>query len=282
MAYDVILDHSADGPPKLDVQHLSPRLQRILGLEEEEWRDHSQAWIDAVHPDDVDELNERFRRSWTGGEPWSDDYRMIAKDGRVVWIHAEGRAVERDHLGRPTRFQGILIDATEQKEYEGRIRAAEERYRTIVETVPGVAWSETVDALTGEARMSYIGPQAERYFGWTAEELLAEAGHFERVLHPDDRERVMAYSRAADVSGEEWHARYRIIARDGTIRVIDSYGAAQRDEEGRIVAWHGFAMVPEGVVDVVPPGTPTVAPPASVEPEHEAAQHEHAEHAPPA
>ena len=169
---------------------------------------------------------------------------MIAKDGRVVWIHAEGRAVERDHLGRPTRFQGILIDATEQKEYEARIRAAEERYRTIVETVPGVAWSETVDTLTGEARMSYIGPQAERYFGWTAEELLAEAGHFERVLHPDDRERVMAYSREVDASGEEWHARYRIIARDGTIRVMDSYGAPQRDEEGSIVAWHGFAMAP--------------------------------------
>ena len=122
MAYDVILDHSADGPPRLDVQYLSPGLQRILGLEEQEWRNHSQAWLDAVHPDDIDQLNERFRRSWSGGEPWSDDYRMIAKDGRVVWIHAEGRAVERDHLGRPTRFQGILIDATEQKEYEARSR----------------------------------------------------------------------------------------------------------------------------------------------------------------
>jgi adenylate cyclase len=284
MAYDVILDHSADGVPRLDVQYLSPGLQRILGLEEEEWRDRSQAWLDAVHPDDIEQLHEGFRRSWTSGEPWSSDYRMIAKDGRVVWIHADGRAIERDHLGRPTRVQGILIDTTEQKESEGRIRAAEERYRTIVETVPGVAWSETVDRLTGEARMSFLGPQTERYFGWTDEELLAEPGHFERVLHPDDRERVMAHSRAVDASGDEWHARYRIIARDGTIRVIDSYGAPQRDEEGRIIAWHGVAMAPEGVMDVVPPGTPTVAPPGSLE--HEADEHEHehehAEHAPPA
>jgi adenylate cyclase len=276
MAYDVILDHSGDGAPQLDVQYLSPRLQRVLGLDEEEWRDHSQAWIEAVHPDDIEQLNGSFRRSWAGGEPWSDDYRMIAKDGRVVWIHTEGRAVERDDLGRPTRFQGILIETTEQKESESRIRAAEERYRTIVETVPGVAWSETVDTLTGEARMSFLGPQTERYFGWTAEELLAEPGHFERVLHPDDRERVMAYSRAVDASGaDEWHARYRIIARDGTIRVIDSYGAPQRDEEGHIVAWHGFAMAAEGVLDVVPPGTPSVAPAGTPE-------HETAEHAPPA
>ena len=283
MAYDVVLDHSADGAPRLDVQYLSPGLQRILGLEEQEWRNHSQAWLDAVHPDDIDQLHEGFRRSWTGGEPWSDDYRMIAKDGRVVWIHAEGRAIERDHLGRPTRVQGILIDTTEQKEFESRIRAAEERYRTIVETVPGVAWSETVDTLTGEARMSYIGPQAERYFGWTAEELLGRgrplrAGRAPR--RPGARDGVLPGGRCL---GEEWHARYRIIARDGTIRVIDSYGAPQRDEERRIVAWHGFAMAPEGVVDVVPPGTPTVARPRSLEPEAEpeAVEHER-EHVPPA
>jgi PAS domain S-box-containing protein len=281
MAYDVILDHAGDGPPQLDVQYLSPRLQRVLGLEEQEWGHHSQAWTDAVHPDDIEHLQASFQRSWAGGDPWSDDYRMIARDGRVVWIHAEGRAVERDDLGRPTRFQGILIETTEQKESESQIRAAEERYRTIVETVPGVAWSETVDALTREPRMSFIGPQAERYFGWTAEELLAEPGHFERVLHPDDRDRVMAYAREVDTNGaDEWHARYRIITRDGQVRVLDSYGAPQRDREGRIVAWHGFAMFAEGVLDVVPPGTPPLAPAEA--PAVQPAEHEHAEHAPPA
>ena len=285
MAYDVILDHAGDGPPAIDVQYLSPRLQRVLGLEEQQWRDHSQGWVDAVHPDDVERLQTAFQRSWTGGEPWSDDYRMIASDGRVVWIHAEGRAVERDDLGRPTRLQGILIDTTERKEWESRLRTSEERYRTIVETVPGVAWSETVDTTTGEARMSFIGPQAERYFGWTAEELLAEPGHFERVLHPDDRERVMAYARQVDASGAgEWHARYRVIARDGQVRVIDSYGAPQRDQEGRIVAWHGFAMFAEGVLDVVPPGTPAraAADAPLPEPGERAERAEHAEHAPPA
>jgi hypothetical protein len=64
---------------------------------------------------------------------------------------------------------------------------------------------------------------------------------------------------------------------------MDSYGAPQRDDEGHIVAWHGFAMAPEDVVDVVPPGTPPVAAPTSREPEAEAAEpeQEHAEHAPP-
>src|SRR5206468_10539275 len=100
-----------------------------------------------------------------------------------------------------------------------------------------------------------------------------------------DRERVMAYARRVDASGaEEWHARYRVIARDGQVRVVDSYGAPQRDREGRIVAWHGFAMFAEGVLDVVPPGTPARASADAPPPERgEDAEHaEHAEHAPPA
>jgi PAS domain S-box-containing protein len=176
---------------------------------------------------------EHLRRSWGGSESWSDDYRMIANDGGVVWIHIEGRAVERDEMGRPTRFQGILLDTTERTESEHRLRASEERYRTIVEAIPGVAWSETIDALTGTGRMSYIGPQAERYFGWTAEELLAEPGHFERMLHPDDLERVMTYTRAVESSGEdEWRVRYRLVTRDGEVRTFESHACAQRDETG--------------------------------------------------
>ena len=166
--------------------------------------------------------------------------------------------MERDDLSRPTRVQGILIDTTELTESESRLRASEERYRTIVETVPGVAWSEIVDALTGSARMTYIGPQAERYFGWSAEELLAEPGHFERMLHPDDRDRVMAYTRAvrsADEGG--WHVRYRIVARDGQTRTFERHASAQRDEAGRIVAWHGIAVLVDGPADAAVPQTPS-------------------------
>jgi PAS domain S-box-containing protein len=253
LAYDVTLDHTAGDIPQLQPQYLSPRLLRLLGMSMDELRERPGAWAESVHPDDLERVRESFRTS--GGdadEPWSDDYRLITGDGRVVWLHTEGRAVAHDELGRPTRFQGVLIDTTDRKQSEIELRAAEERYRTIVESVPGVAWTETVDTTTDTPRMSYIGPQAERYFGWTAEELLAEPGHFERMLHPDDRDLVMRYTEHIERSGAtEWRVRYRVVTRGGEARTFESHATAQQDEDGRIVAWHGFAMAVDGMLDAV-------------------------------
>ena len=258
MAFDVVLDHGVDGDvPRLNVEYLSPRLHRLLGRGPDELRDHPAAWVETAHPDDLERVRESFRASWDTGATWRDDFRMIAADGSVAWMHAEGRAVARDELGRPTRFQGILVDTTERNEREHELRTAEERYRTIVESVPGVAWTETVDTLTGEGRMTYISPQTERYFGWTSEELLAEPGHFERMLHPDDRERVLSYTRRIERSGaSEWRVRYRVVTRSGDVRTFESHASAQRNEGGQIEAWHGFATLVDGMLDAVTPAAP--------------------------
>jgi PAS domain S-box-containing protein len=269
MAYDVVLDHSSGAPPKIEVHNLSPQLHRILGTSSERLRSDPAAWAELVHPDDLQRVRDSFRASWASEGAWNEDYRMITGDGRIVWLHAEGRAVERDDDGRPTRFQGILIDTTARKESELALRAAEERYRTLIESVPGVGWIETVDTTTGQTRMTYISPQAERYFGWTADELLAEPGHFERMLHPDDRERVMEYTRRVERSGEnDWRARFRLVTRSGAVVTVESHATAQRDATGRIVAWHGFAMSPEGVLDAVAPSTSEPDPVPERAPQH--------------
>ena len=252
MAYDVVLDHGAGGVPKLEVRYISPQLQQVLGVDLEELRTSPTVWTDSVHPDDLERVRESFRSAWGRPGPWSDDYRMIAADGSVVWLHAEGRAVASDQLGRPTHFQGILIDTTDRNESEQALRAAEERYRTLVESVPGVAWSEAVDALTGQARFTYISPQAEPLFGWTADELLAEPGHFERMLHPDDRAAVMDYTRRVRRSGaRDWRVRYRVVTRSGEVRTFESHATAQLDTDGRIRAWHGMAIWVDGILDGV-------------------------------
>ncbi|MEO8293483.1 MAG: PAS domain-containing protein, partial [Actinomycetota bacterium] len=265
MAYDVVLDHSG-GEPAIDVQYLSPSLQRVLGIDAEQWRRDPHRWADAVHPDDKDRVQASFRASWGTGGPWSDDYRMITADGRIVWLHTEGRAVESDDLGRPTRFRGMLLDITDAKTFEGRLIEAEERYRTIVETIPGVPWTESVDVTTGRMRVTYIGPQAEALFGWTAEELLAEPDHFRRMLHPDDRERVLSYTdRVRRAGGPGWHARYRSIVKDGSIRSLQSHAAPRRDEQGRIVAWQGVTLLATDAMEPPEPA-PTADPAKNVAP----------------
>jgi hypothetical protein len=100
---------------------------------------------------------------------------------------------------------------------------------------------EIVDGEPGSGRIVFLGPQVEAILGYTPDELLAEAGHFERMVHPDDRERIMALSKEHDRTGEPWWAEYRGLTRDGRELWLRSEGLASRDERGRLV-WRGVTF----------------------------------------
>jgi PAS domain S-box-containing protein len=263
MAYEVLLDH-ADGETAVEVQSVSSSLQRLLGIDLDEWRRRPERWSEAVHPDDRERVQASFREAVETDSPWSEHYRFLTTDGRIVWLHADGRAVETDELGRPTRFRGVVLDVTDHMTSEKELREAEERYRTIIEAIPGVPWTESVDLVTGDTRMAYIGPQVERLFGWTAEELLAEPDHFRRMLHPDDRDRVLSYTgRVESSGGPRWQVRYRSVVKDGSVRTFQSHAAPRRDGEGRIVAWHGITLLVDDMVDATALDLSTSAHPAA-------------------
>ena len=54
-----------------------------------------------IHPDDREEMLAASRDTWQTGEPWVSEYRILAADGRVVWLADRGHCVERDEQGRP-------------------------------------------------------------------------------------------------------------------------------------------------------------------------------------
>ena len=89
-------------------------------------------------------------------------------------------------------------DITERKEAEERLRQAEGRYRTLVEQLPLASYVEELD----EESAIYISPQIADLVGYTAEEWVADPNFFASVLHPDDRDRVLAGFAAMHESGE--------------------------------------------------------------------------------
>jgi PAS domain S-box-containing protein len=191
-----------------------------------------------THPDDREGLLAAFA-NWIDGRPWSLQYRVIAADGRIVWLLDRGRVTERDDDGAPRVFQGAFVDITELKEELESLRAQEALLRSIVETTPAVPWTEVIDPRTGRARFTYIGPGAEATFGYTAEELLAETEHFTRLVHPDDRARVVAASERCKQTGGPWNELYRVIHRDGSVRWVLSCGRRTADSPS---TWHGTAI----------------------------------------
>jgi PAS domain S-box-containing protein len=178
----------------------------------------------------------------TWGDPWVAEYRMLHADGHRVWVRDRGRVLERDPLGRPKVLQGLAVDITDEMQASESMQEAQERYRTLVEQIPAVVYIEAPSAVPGESHFLYLAPQTEAIVGYTVEELMADPSHFARVLHPEDRERILAANARAEETGEPFDEEYRVIAKDGRTVWLHSRAVLVRDAAGRPRYWHGVAL----------------------------------------
>jgi PAS domain S-box-containing protein len=102
-------------------------------------------------------------------------------------------------------------------------------------------WTEVTDLLTGAARYTYMSPGCFQLVGYTAEELLDEREHFDRLVHPDDMAFVDALSAEANETGI-WDGVYRVIHRDGSVRWLHSLGKRSLDSPPGTMVWHGVGI----------------------------------------
>jgi PAS domain S-box-containing protein len=238
VVYQYELEHA--DPPVMHMKYLSPSASDLLGVPASVWEGNLEAWLSMMHPDDVGRVSAIAEEALRTGNPWDHVFRMIAGDGRIVWLLDRGQAIERDEQGRPHLFQGVLMDVTQQAEMHAAVESSEATFRTLIETIPATPWTEVIDPETGRGRYRFIGRQVEEILGYTPGELLQESEHFPRLVHPDDRDRLQAASDRCDMTGEPWDQFYRVVHRDGSVRWIFSY-ARRAFEDGRPV-WHGVSL----------------------------------------
>ena len=101
--------------------YVSPQIQTILGYRPEEWVADPEFWQKRIHPDDREAVLVNIERSDLTGMPFDMEYRMLARDGHVVWFQDQAVLV-RDHKGQPLHWQGLQIDITKRKQAEDEIR----------------------------------------------------------------------------------------------------------------------------------------------------------------
>jgi PAS domain S-box-containing protein len=96
---------------------ISPQVETLLGFTQDEWMEDSLLWVDLLHPDDRDRILESCHLANRREEPFTAEYRMISRDGRVVWVRDEAELVLGSN-GRPLCWQGVMMDITLQKKAE--------------------------------------------------------------------------------------------------------------------------------------------------------------------
>ena len=103
--------------------YVSPRIEEVMGFSQAEWLEDPVRWYHHIHPDDRERWSIEAAEMFLTGKPLRSAYRVLARDGRVVWFQCEVKMVRRDD-GRPWFIHGVGFDITELK---GAEAALEER-----------------------------------------------------------------------------------------------------------------------------------------------------------
>ncbi|MBA3737081.1 MAG: PAS domain-containing protein [Actinobacteria bacterium] len=111
--------------------YMSPQYEKLFGYTPDERQANPTLWRELLHPQDRERAIEAAKRSYEEGG-FSEDYRMVARDGRIVWVHDETVLI-RDDEGNPLFWQGVLYDISEQKRAEQELAQALEMERRAVD-----------------------------------------------------------------------------------------------------------------------------------------------------
>ncbi|WP_404713961.1 PAS domain-containing protein [Sphingomonas sp. MMS24-J13] len=176
-----------------------------------------------VHPLDREMLSLAVKDAVETGEPFREEYRIVHPDGRVLWVSARGRCLHDQH-GKPACFPGIIIDVTERKETEYRLREADMRRELAMSAAELGSWDH--DIASGIRRYD---ARARQMMGLTIEES-ADVANSYMVIHPDDRARVeQAAQRAVDPERSgPFRETFRVIDREtGDTRWLSAVGRTE-------------------------------------------------------
>ena len=105
-------------------EYVSPQIETLLGFSPQEWMALANTWWNRVHPDDRERVTENEKEFERTGKPLRQEYRMFARDGRVLWFRDEAILLRREP-NTPALMQGVLHDITDQRRLEDQLRQAQ-------------------------------------------------------------------------------------------------------------------------------------------------------------
>jgi PAS domain S-box-containing protein len=215
----------------VDFLYVSPQVETLLGFSPEAWRTDAENWERQIHPDDRERLLAEITYSLETGEPFSTEYRLLAKSGRVVWFRDEARVVY-DPEGQFLFLQGLALDITERKRAEDALRQTTQILQTLIQASP-----LAIIVLDLDFTIRLWNPGAERMFGWKESEVLGGCLPCvppEQLIEEDARLKV-------EMAGKAQSAlELKRARKDGSILDVHLWTASLLDANGRIIGNMGI------------------------------------------
>jgi len=218
----------------------SEECYRVLGFDPAEPLPLLEAIFQRIQPDDARvAIREQFERGIRDKADFELEMSFDHPTRGIRNIRSTGHAV-LDRCGDLREIVGTVIDITERKAAEERIRGQEAELRQMLDLTP-----QHVHVLTADARLVYTNEIALKYHGsvlhdwqlrplidWRVDELPIT------LFHPDDRERVMCELKSTLSSGSPHETEARLLRNDGKYLWFLFRYNPLRDEQGRVVRWY--------------------------------------------
>ncbi|HEU5097573.1 MAG TPA: PAS domain S-box protein [Roseiflexaceae bacterium] len=193
--------------------------------------------IDLLNPTPGDPIErgvylERLRRE--GTLRFYDQHRR--KDGSCFPIEIVSSFIS---IAGRELVLGIDRDISERMQAEEALRAAEAKYRALVEQIPAVIYTAAIDE---HSSTSYVSPQIESILGFTPEEWLADPNLWLDLVHPDDRPSLLGSIGRARAIESAVPIEFRSFTRDGRIVWLRDASRVVRDQDGQPLFMQGITL----------------------------------------
>ncbi len=234
---EVIVDRSPSilfrrkADEKSTLVYVSNNIQQ-LGYTAEEFLNDRIHFRDIVHPDDLERVRTEIKgHAEKDVEEYTQVYRILTRSGDIRWVEDQ-TSVERDAEGNKTYNQGILVDITERKLAEEKLRKSEEKFRRIVETA-----GEGFILMNEHLEIVDVNDAYCRLLGYTREEVL---GKTPIDLATEEFKQFMLTNRDTILGQEYREFEGSSVAKDGRHVPILVHGNTLRDDRGKVIGNMAF------------------------------------------
>ena len=184
-------------------------------------------WMEAVHPDDVEFLQQRWRIIIMDGETYDIEFRLRRYDDEWRWHLIQGTPVT-DQEGTIIKWCGSAIDIHDLHTYV-------ERFETVANATIDAIWDWDIQNNT-----IWWNHGISTLFGYNRDQVMRTPDAWANYAHPDDRDRVLRTIQETIKSDRNrMSVRYRFIRSDGSIAEIEENSFVVRDKNGRAVRMIG-------------------------------------------
>lgn len=205
--------------------YVSPEIEAALGYSREEWLEDPVRWYERIHPDDKQRWSIEAAEMFLSGKPLRSSYRVIARDGRVVWFHCDARMVRRPD-GQPWFIHGVAFDISDLKDTERALQQERNFVAGILETV-----GTLVTVLDLEGRIVRFNRACETTTGYAFNEVRgSRIWDFFQLPEEVSRAQSVIAQLSADLLPQDYQSHW--VTRHGVSRLIAWSSTSLPDSEG--------------------------------------------------